>query len=86
MPSLDTIPLERLELLDRLTLYNGSHHGGSGGPDCQHCARELLHEVVTGEHADRTPPGVTAFASILPGLNDGPWRDDVHRTEVMRPY
>ena len=83
---LDTIPAERLELLDKAVLFHGPHKGG-GGPDCKHCARELLHEVVTGEHADRTPPGVTAFVSILPGINDASgWRDDAHRTEVMRPY
>lgn len=80
------IPPERLELLDELTLYDGAHGGGTGGPDCPHCARELLHEVVTGEHADRTPPGVTAFAALLPCVSDGPWRDDAHRTAVLRPY
>lgn len=83
--SLDTIPAERLALLDTALLYHGSHP--TGGPDCKHCARELLHEVVTGQHRDATPPGVTAFVSILPGLNDASgWRDDAHRTEVMRPY
>jgi hypothetical protein len=87
LPQLEPIiPPERLALLDTLTLYGGAHGGGIGGPDCQHCARELLHEVITGVHADRTPPGVTMFAAILPALNDGPWRDDAHRTAVMRPY
>ena len=85
MPIIDTIPAERLALLDTALLYNGPH-GGSGGPGCQHCARELLYEVVTGEHKDATPPGCTEWAGILPGINDGPWRDDAHRTEVMRPY
>lgn len=84
---IDTIPPERLNLLDTLTLYHGRHDGGTGGPDCQHCARELVHEVVTGRHADATPAGVTAFVSILPSINDSPyWRDDAHRTEVIRPY
>lgn len=82
---LDAIPAERLALLDMAMLYHGSHQ--PGGPDCRHCARELLHEVVTGEHADKTPPGVTAFVAILPGLNDAPgWRDDAHRTLTLRPY
>jgi len=85
MTIIDTIPAERLALLDTATLYHGPHQ--SGGPDCRHCARELLHEVVTGTHADKTPPGVTAFVDILPGFNDAPgWRDDAHRTAVMRPY
>lgn len=78
-----TIPAARLALLDTALLYGGSHRGG---PDCRHCARELLHEIVTGEHRDAPPPGCTAWTEILPGLNDGPWRDDVHRTEVLRPY
>ncbi len=86
MPIIDAIPAERLALLDTALLYHGSHHG-SGGPDCKHCARELLHEVVTGKHRDATPPGVTLFVGVLPGLNDSPyWRDDTHRTVVMRPY
>ena len=82
---LAAIPAERLALLDSATLFNGSHDGG-GGPDCRHCARELIHEVVTGTHADATPPGCTELMCLLPPLNDGPWRDDAHRTEVMRPY
>ena len=81
---LSTIPAERLALLDTAMLYGGSHQGG--GPDCQHCARELVYEVVTGEHADATPPGCTELMCILPRLNDGPWRDDEQRTRVMRPY
>ena len=83
--NLDTIPPERLALLDSAQLYQGSHEG-RGGPDCKHCARELLHEVVTGVHADATPPGCSVMLSILPPINDGPWRDDAHRTEVIRPY
>lgn len=79
------IPEDRLAWLDTLTLYNGAHKG-AGGPDCQHGARELLYEVVTGMFADRNPPRATRFASILPSLNNGPWRDDAHRTEVLRPY
>ncbi len=82
---LTTIPDERLALLDTAILYHGPH-GGSGGPDCQHCARELLYEVVTGKHADATPPGCTLLMAILPQMNDGPWRDDAHRTKIMRPY
>src|SRR3990167_8015623 len=82
---LATIPADRLALLDTATLYHGSHHGG-GGPDCKHCARELLMEIVTGRHEDATPPGCTMLMVVLPHLNDGPWRDDAHRTEVMRPY
>jgi hypothetical protein len=78
------IPAERLLLLDTALLFHGPHKGG--GPDCMHCALELLHEIVTGKHCDVTPPGVTRWAAILPKLNDGPWRDDQHRTEVMRPY
>ena len=39
------IPADRLALLDTAVLYGGAH-SGSGGPDCQHCARELLHEAV----------------------------------------
>ena len=80
------IPAERLALLDTAMLAHGSHPPGTGGPDCQHCARELIYEVVTGVHADRTPLGATTLIAILPSLNDGPWRDDAHRTEVMRPY
>jgi hypothetical protein len=83
---LNIIPAARLALLDTATLYPGSHDDAGGGPDCKHCARELLHEIVTGKHKDATPPGCTALMAILPGLNDGPWRDDDHRTEVMRPY
>ena len=83
---LATIPTERLALLDQATLFHGPHGGGTGGPDCKHCARELLHEVVTGKHADRTPPGLSIIVDMLPGMNDGPWRDDAHRTAVMRPY
>ena len=86
MRILDTIPAERLALLDTATLYNGSHGGGTGGPDCKHCGRELIHEVVTGIHADATPPGCTVLINILPSLNDGPWFDDAQRTTVMRPY
>jgi hypothetical protein len=85
MIDLAAIPKERLALLDTATLYSGGHDG-TGGPDCQHCARELLHEIVTGVHRDATPPGCSVFLSILPGINDGPWRDDAHRTQVMRPY
>ena len=84
MIDLTQIPRERLALLDTATIYNGSHSGG--GPNCKHCARELVHEVVTGKHADMTPPGCTIMLAILPQLNDGYWRDDAHRTEVMRPY
>ncbi len=81
MIDLAIIPAERLALLDQATLYDGPHGGGTGGgPDCKHCARELLHEVVTGQHKDATPPGVTVFVDILPHMNDGPWRDDAHRT------
>ena len=57
-------------MLDNATLFNGSHGGGTGGPDCEHCARELLFEVVTGTHADSTPPGATLWIDILPSLND----------------
>jgi len=84
MINLTSIPAERLKMLDTATLYAGSHP--QGDPDCQHCARELLHEVVTGVHEDAAPPGATAMISMLPTLNDGPWRDDEHRTQVLRPY
>lgn len=85
-----TIPADRLAWLSTRTLYKGKHRG-AGGPDCRHCALELLHAVIAGEIADAVPPGVTRFASILPFLNDGGWRDgdwldDAHRTAVLRPY
>ena len=86
MLDITTIPVERLALLDTATLYHGPHGGGTGGADCEHCARELLHEVVTGKHRDATPQGLSEWINILPALNDGPWRDDAHRTEVIRPY
>lgn len=81
-----TIPPERLALLGELTLYGGFNHSVGDHSDCRRCARELLHEVVTGLRIDRTPPGVTALAAILPHVNDGPWRDDARRTAVLRPY
>lgn len=85
MIDLNAIPESRLAMLDNLKLYNGSHDG-TGGPDCKHCARELLYEVVTGYHKDATPPGCSVMIGILPTFNDGPWLNDDHRTEVMRPY
>ena len=84
MIDLSTIPAERLALLDTAIIYKGPH--SPKGQNCKHCARELLHEVVTGQHADANPPGCTVLMEILPRLNDGSWRDDAHRTEVMRPY
>ena len=86
MIDLAAIPAERLAMLDNAKLYNGSHDGGTGGPDCKHCARELLYEVVTGNHADKVPPGCSVMIGVLPTFNDGPWLNDDHRTEVMRPY
>jgi hypothetical protein len=81
------IPPERLAMLDTATLFHGSHGGGDGGPDCQHCARELAAEVVTGKHEDRRPAGISLVLDIMPTANDdGRWRDDEHRTAVLRPY
>lgn len=71
-------------LLDTAMLYGGSHVPSL--QNCRHCARELLHEVATGVHKDATPAGCTVLMSILPELNDGPWRDDAHRTAALRPY
>jgi hypothetical protein len=62
MLDLTKIPTERLAMLDNMKLYGGSHGGGTGGPDCKHCARELLYEVVTGNHADEIPPGCSTMA------------------------
>jgi len=86
MLDLTKIPTERLAMLDNMKLYGGSHGGGTGGPDCKHCARELLYEVVTGNHADEIPPGCSIMIGVLPTFNDGPWLNDDHRTQVMRPY
>lgn len=83
---LTSIPEARLLLLDTATLFSGSHWGNPGDPDCKHNALELVHEVVTGRCGDRAPPGCTALMGILPRMNEGPWRDDGHRTDVLRPY
>ena len=84
MIDLTSIPQERLALLDTATIYHGSHRGG--GPDCRHCARELLHEVATGLHKDANADGFSQMWAILCPLNDGYWFDDAHRTAVFRPY
>lgn len=85
MIDLSIIPTERLALLDTAMLYSGSHYG-TGGSDCKHCARELIHEVVTGRHADATPDGCSVLLSMLPQMNDGPWINDEARTNFFRPY
>jgi hypothetical protein len=65
------------------TLSHGSHTAESG----QTCARELVHLIVTGAHADRTPECLTTALAALPPLNDwSGWRDDAHRTEFFRPW
>jgi hypothetical protein len=64
-------------------LTRGSHSDPSKGQ----CARELLHMLVTGQHANRTPECLTACCAVLPPLNDSRgWRDDRHRTDVMVPW
>jgi hypothetical protein len=66
------ISAARLALLDTLVLHRLPHRADSANSRRGHSARELLHEVVTGIREDWTPPGVTAFATILAELNDGP--------------
>ena len=70
-----------LKLLEGAVLTHGAHWSTDGT-----CARELIYLVVTGEKKDRTPECLTATLSALPVLNDGPWRDDAHRTSVLLPY
>jgi hypothetical protein len=86
MIDITAIPAERLALLDTAALFHGSHPASIRTSDCQHCARELLHEVVTGHHLDANLDDGSAWIGILPTLNDGSWRDDAHRTTVIRPY
>ncbi len=62
-------------------LSRGAHEPGTGT-----CGRELLHLLVVGTHRDATPECLTACCSVLPPLNDGPWRDDAHRTSVIIPW
>lgn len=81
MSFMPEIPAERLALLDSAILTAGSHQYFEGT-----CARELIHLVVTGEKQDKTPECLTRTLAVLPRLNDGPWRDDAHRTEVLLPY
>jgi hypothetical protein len=63
-------------------LTYGSHTSHKDG----NCARELLHYMVTGKHADRTPECLTVCCSVLPILNDGLWRNNKHRTSIIFPY
>ena len=63
-------------------LTHGAHETRPGT-----CARELLHQIVTGEKADRTPECLTVTLSCLPVLNDmSNWRNDDHRTKVILEY
>jgi hypothetical protein len=72
-----------MNLLDTTTLHRLAHW------DSPHRnARELVYEVATGSHKNNGPllPGASMMLDILVPLNDGPWRDNEHRTEVIRPY
>ena len=70
-----------LDLLEGAVLSKGKHYKGP-----ETCALELIHLVVTGEKDDSVPECLSETLSILPILNDGPWRDDAHRTSVLLPY
>jgi len=68
-------------IFNTATLSRGCHKSGEGT-----CALELLNLAVTGQHTDAPPECLTLMLSCLPPLNDGPWRNDEHRTTVILPY
>lgn len=76
----DTLPhAPNLHLLDEMPILYGGHAGST--TEC--CARELLAMVITGKPDIEDHPCITAHQAVGVPLNDGPWRDDEHRTAVM---
>lgn len=75
------IELKNPDLLDTATILRGGH----GGSTDLLCARELLGMLITGKPDVVDHPCITAAQTCLIPLNDSvAWRDDAHRTAIMR--
>jgi hypothetical protein len=74
--------MAHLSLFDTVTLTDPTA-GGRGIS-----AIELLQLATSGKIANwyEIPESLTVCCALLPGLEQGPWRDDAHRTAVLVPY
>lgn len=70
------------DFLDTVTLLRGSHAGSRS----KFCFREALAMAIEGQPHDEAIPCITRAQSLGIPLNDSrAWRDNAHRTSVMRP-